>query len=310
MRCMLIYTHPSMLDHAPPRGHAERPERLQAVLDGIANIKAERREAPFASRDAIARVHPVGYIEALEGAFDETRDDQIVQLDPDTYLSSASREACYRGVGAVIAAVDAVMNGEDDIAFCAVRPPGHHAEPEAPMGFCIFNNVAIGALHALDAHNLTRVAIVDFDVHHGNGTQTVAEKDARVMFCSTHQSPLYPGTGAANEHGRDHNVVNAPLPAGSGSAEWRAAMETKILPALDAFAPELLFVSAGFDAHRADPLAQMELDDEDFAWAGQTLRQVSLRHCKGKLVSTLEGGYDLPALARSAAAFLGALQRA
>jgi len=177
------------------------------------------------------------------------------------------------------------------------------------MGFCIFNNIAIGALHALDAHGLSRVAIVDFDVHHGNGTQTVAEKDARVMFCSTHQSPLYPGTGAASEHGRAHNVVNAPLSAGAGSAEWRTAMGSKILPALDAFAPELLFVSAGFDAHRADPLAQMELDDEDFAWAGRTLRQVSLRHCKGKLVSTLEGGYDLPALARSAAAFLDALQR-
>jgi acetoin utilization deacetylase AcuC-like enzyme len=307
---MLIYTHPSMLDHAPPHGHAERPERLQAVLDGIAHIEAERREAPLASRDAIARVHPVRYIDALEGAFAETRDDQIVQLDPDTYLSSASREACYRGAGAITAAVDAVMSGEDDMAFCAVRPPGHHAEPEAPMGFCIFNNVAIGALHALDAHNLKRVAIVDFDVHHGNGTQTVAEKDARVMFCSTHQAPLYPGTGAAGEHGRDHNVVNAPLPAGAGSAEWRAAMETKILPALDAFAPELLFVSAGFDAHRADPLAQMELEDEDFAWAGHALRQVSLRHCKGKLVSTLEGGYDLAALARSAAAYLGALQRA
>ncbi len=307
---MLIYTHPSMLDHKPPRGHAERPERLQAVLDGIAHIEAERREAPFASRDAIARVHPVRYIDALENAFAETRDDAIVQLDPDTFLSGASREASYRGAGAIVAAVDAVMSGEDDMAFCAVRPPGHHAEPEAPMGFCIFNNVAIGALHALDAHNLKRVAIVDFDVHHGNGTQTVAERDARVMFCSTHQSPLYPGTGAAGEHGRDNNVINAPLPAGAGSAEWRAAMESKILPALDAFAPELLFVSAGFDAHRADPLAQMDLEDEDFAWAGRTLRQVSLRHCKGKLVSTLEGGYDLPALARSAAAYLGALQRA
>ena len=307
---MLIYTHPSMLDHAPPRGHAERPERLQAVLDGIAHIKAERREAPLASREAIARVHPSRYIDALESAFVETRDDQIVQLDPDTYISSASREASYRAAGAVTAAVDAVMSGEDDMVFCAVRPPGHHAEPEAPMGFCIFNSVAIGALHALDAHNLNRVAVVDFDVHHGNGTQTVAERDARVMFCSTHQSPLYPGTGAATDQGRDHNVVNAPLPAGAGSAEWRAAMEAKILPALETFAPELLFVSAGFDAHRADPLAQMELEDEDFAWAGRTLRQVSLRHCKGKLVSTLEGGYDLPALARSAAAFLGALQRA
>jgi acetoin utilization deacetylase AcuC-like enzyme len=173
----------------------------------------------------------------------------------------------------------------------------------------VFNNVAIGALHALDAHGLARVAVVDFDVHHGNGTQTIAEKDPRVMFCSTHQSPLYPGTGLASEHGIDNNVINAHLPAGAGSAEWRAVMERTVIPALDAFAPELILVSAGFDAHKADPLAQMELEDEDFAWAARTLRQVSLQHCKGKLVSTLEGGYDLAALARSAAAYLGALQR-
>ena len=306
---MLVYTHPCMLDHAPPRGHAERPERLRAVLDGIAHIEAEHREAPLASRAAIARVHPIRYIDALENAFAETRGDTIVQLDPDTYLSQASRQACYRAAGALTAAVDAVMGGQDDMAFCAVRPPGHHAEPEAAMGFCIFNNVAVGALHALEAHQLKRVAVVDFDVHHGNGTQTIAESDARVMLCSTHQSPLYPGTGAASDHGRSNNVVNAPLPAGADSAQWRAAMETTILPALEAFGPELILVSAGFDAHRADPLAQMELEDEDFAWAGRTLRQVSLRHCKGKLVSTLEGGYDLAALARSAAAYLGALQR-
>lgn len=305
---MLIFTHPSMLEHAPPRGHAERPERLQAVLDGIAHIEAARREAPFASRDAVTRVHPARYLDALEPAFAEARE-AIVQLDPDTYLSSASRQAAYRAAGACVAAVDAVLDGEDDMAFCAVRPPGHHAEPEAPMGFCIFNNVAIGALHALEAHGLARVAVVDFDVHHGNGTQTVAEKDARLLFCSTHQAPLYPGTGAAGEHGPNNNVVNAPLPAGAGSAEWRTAMERTILPALDAFAPELILVSAGFDAHRADPLAQMALEDEDFAWAGRALRQASLRHCKGKLVSTLEGGYDLGALARSAAAYLGALQR-
>lgn len=305
---MLLYTHPSMLRHAPPRGHAERPERLQAVLDGIADLPFARREAPFAEQSAIARVHPARYVEALEPAFAEAREG-IVQLDPDTFISAASREAAYRAAGACVAAVDAVMAGESEMAFCAVRPPGHHAEPEAPMGFCVFNNVAIGALHALEAHGLSRVAVVDFDVHHGNGTQTVAEKDARLMFCSTHQAPLYPGTGAASEHGRDNNVVNAPLPPGAGSAEWRAAMEQTVLPALEAFAPELILVSAGFDAHKADPLAQMELEDEDFAWAGRTLRQVSLRYCKGKLVSTLEGGYDLGALARSASAYLGALQR-
>jgi acetoin utilization deacetylase AcuC-like enzyme len=177
------------------------------------------------------------------------------------------------------------------------------------MGFCIYNNVAVGALHALDAHGLSRVAVVDFDVHHGNGTQTVAEREPRLMFASTHQSPLYPGTGAASETGLAHNVVNAPLPPGAGSAQWRQAMQSRVLPALDAFAPQLIFVSAGFDAHRADPLAQMELETEDFAWAGRELRALALQHCKGKLVSTLEGGYDLDALAGSAAAFLAALQR-
>ncbi|WP_395645438.1 histone deacetylase family protein [Terricaulis sp.] len=306
---MLLYTHPSMLNHHPPRGHAEHAGRLQAVLDALEDMHFDRREAPLAEKSAIERVHPARYVEALEPAFAESAA-SLVRLDPDTFISAGSREAIYRAAGAAVAAVDAVMAGEDEMAFCAVRPPGHHAEPEAVMGFCIFNNVAIAALHALEHHNLARVAVVDFDVHHGNGTQTVAEKDARVMFCSTHQSPLYPGTGYASEHGLDHNVVNAPLPPGAGSAAWRAAMEQTVLPALDAFAPELILVSAGFDAHKADPLAQMELEDEDFAWAGRTLRQVSLRHCKGKLVSTLEGGYDLAALARSASAYLGALQRA
>lgn len=305
---MLLFTHPSMLRHEPPGGHAEHPGRLQAVLDALEGMAFDRREAPRAEKDVIARVHPYGYINALEPAFAETGEG-YVRLDADTYISSGSREAIYRAAGACVAAIGAVMNGEDDMAFCAVRPPGHHAEPISPMGFCVFNNVAIGALHALEAHGLSRVAVVDFDVHHGNGTQTVAEGEPRLMFASTHQAPLYPGTGARSETGIDGNVVNAPLPAGAGSAEWRAAMENRVLPALDAFAPELILVSAGFDAHKADPLAQMELETEDFAWAGQRLRELSLQHCKGKLVSTLEGGYDLRALAGSAAAFLAALQR-
>lgn len=305
---MLLFTHPAMLAHEPPRGHAEHPGRLQAVLDALESMQLDRREAPYAERDAIERVHPAAYIEALEPAFTEARTTRV-RLDPDTYISAGSREAIYRAAGACVAAVDAVLNGEDDIAFCAVRPPGHHAEPIAPMGFCIFNNVAIGALHALDAHGLSKVAVVDFDVHHGNGTQTVAEHEPRLMFASTHQAPLYPGTGAASETGIAHNVINAPLPAGAASAQWRRAMEARVLPALDAFAPELILVSAGFDAHKADPLAQMELETEDFAWAGHELHALALRHCKGKLVSTLEGGYDLPALAGSAAAFLAALQR-
>jgi acetoin utilization deacetylase AcuC-like enzyme len=305
---MLLFTHPAMLRHEPPPGHAERPERLQAVLDALAGMKLERREAPLAEKTAIGRAHFAGYIEALEPAFAEAQT-RRVRLDPDTYISAGSREAAYRAAGACVAAVDAVLGGEDDMAFCAVRPPGHHAEPSAPMGFCIFNNVAVAARHALDAHGLERVAVVDFDVHHGNGTQTAAERDARLFYASTHQWPHYPGTGAARETGLSGNVVNAPLPAGTGSAAWREAMEGRVLPALDAFAPELILVSAGFDAHRADPLAQLELETGDFAWAGRRLREAALRHCKGKLVSTLEGGYDLAALADSAAAYSAALLR-
>ena len=305
---MLLFTHPSMLRHEPPGGHAEHPGRLQAVLDALEGLPLDRREAPRAEKDAIARVHPRAYIEALEPAFAETQN-ACVRLDPDTYISAGSREAIYRAAGACVAAIDAVQAGEDETAFCAVRPPGHHAEPLAPMGFCIFNNVAIAALHALDAHGLAKVAVIDFDVHHGNGTQSVAEKDGRLMFASTHQAPLYPGTGEASETGIGGNVVNAPLPAGAGTQAWRRAMETRILPAIDAFAPELILVSAGFDAHKADPLAGMELETEDFAWAGRQLQELARRHCRGKLVSTLEGGYDLSALAGSAAAYLGALQR-
>lgn len=305
---MLLFTHPSMLRHEPPGGHAEHPGRLQAVLDALGDLPLDRREAPLAEKNAIARVHPQAYIEALEPAFAEAQSARV-RLDPDTFISAGSREAIYRAAGACVAAVDAVLGDEDDLAFCAVRPPGHHAEPIAPMGFCVFNNVAIGALHALEAHGLKKVAVVDFDVHHGNGTQTVAESEARLMFASTHQAPLYPGTGARSETGLSGNVVNAPLPPGAGSREWRAVMEARVLPALDAFAPELILVSAGFDAHKADPLAQMELDTEDFAWAAQRLKELALRHCKGKLVSTLEGGYDLDALAGSAAAYLAALQR-
>jgi acetoin utilization deacetylase AcuC-like enzyme len=305
---MLLYTHASMLRHQAPAGHPEHAGRLQAVLDAIADMPLDRREAPAADKAAIARVHPQAYIDALEPAFEEARA-HSVRLDPDTYVSADSREASYRAAGACVAAVDAVLSGEDDIAFCAVRPPGHHAEPISAMGFCIFNSVAIAAMHALEAHGLRRVAVVDFDVHHGNGTQTVAEKEPRLMFVSTHQAPLYPGTGLAAETGIRGNVVNAPLPPGADGKVWRAAMEQSVLPALDAFAPELILVSAGFDAHKADPLAQMALDEDDFAWAGEKLRALSLKHCKGKLVSTLEGGYDLDALARSVVAYLGALQR-
>ncbi|MBL8548491.1 MAG: histone deacetylase family protein [Hyphomonadaceae bacterium] len=306
---MLLYTHPAMLDHKPPPGHPERPARLEAVLKGLAALDLERREAPFAERAQIERVHPGGFVDALEEAFPEAGEG-LAAIDGDTFLSDGSREAAWRAAGAVTAAVDAVMGGEDSMAFCAVRPPGHHAEPARAMGFCLFNNVAIGALHALQAHGLSKVAVVDFDVHHGNGTEAVALREPRLFFASTHQSPLYPGTGDAREHGPNNNIVNAPLPPGADGAAWRKAMEREVLPALGAFAPELILVSAGFDAHRADPLAQMALDDADFAWAGQALRAVALQTCNGKVVSTLEGGYDLGALARATSAYVGALLRA
>lgn len=305
---MLLFTHAAMLGHDPVPGHPEQPGRLQAVLDALAPRGYARRDAPLAERAALTRVHPPAYVDALARAFGEAAHARV-QLDPDTYIAPGSEAAAYRAAGACVAAVDAVLGGEDEMAFCAVRPPGHHAEPISAMGFCVLNNVAIAAMHALEVHGLARVAVIDFDVHHGNGTQTMAEKEPRLFFASTHQAPLYPGTGDAGETGIGGNVVNAPLPAGAGSAAWRAAMEGVVLPALDRFAPELILVSAGFDAHRADPLAQLALEDEDFAWAGERLRAAALRHCQGKLVSTLEGGYDLPALARSALAYLGGLER-
>ncbi len=305
---MLAYTDPSMLLHDGAEGHPEHSGRLRSVLPILEAFGLPMRPAPIAERAALLRVHRASYIDGLESAFEQARA-RMLMLDADTYVNAHSRDAAYRAAGACVAAVDAVMSGEADMAFCAVRPPGHHAEPETAMGFCIFNNVAVAALHALDAHGLARVAVIDFDVHHGNGTQTIAEQEPRLFFASTHQSPCYPGTGAAEETGLAGNVVNAPLPPGAGSAEWRAVMERRVLPALDAFAPELILVSAGFDAHRADPLAQLALSEGDFAWAAQRLRALALQHCKGKLVSTLEGGYDLPALAGSVQAYLGGLLR-
>ncbi|MDX2237859.1 MAG: histone deacetylase family protein [Hyphomonadaceae bacterium] len=306
---MLLFTHAAMLAHAPPPGHPESPARLQAVLDALDGLSLERRDAPPADRDALARAHPPAYVDALDAAFPGAGDGLTAIDGGDTFLSDGSREAAYRAAGAVVAAVDAVLAGEDDQAFCAVRPPGHHAEPAQAMGFCVFNNVVVGALHALEAHGLSRVAVIDFDVHHGNGTQARAMKEPRLFFASTHQSPLYPGTGRRDEVGPADNVLNAPLPPGADGALWRRVMEREVLPALDAFDPDLILVSAGFDAHAADPLAAMALDEDDFAWGAKALRAVALRRCKGRIVSTLEGGYDLPALARSAKAYVRALQR-
>jgi acetoin utilization deacetylase AcuC-like enzyme len=300
----LLITHPDCIAHDPGRGHPEAPARLAAVLDALNDIKGLRRmEAPLAERSALERVHPTAIVEAVLAAVPSRGH---AALDPDTILSPGSGQAALRAAGALTAAVDAVMAGTARNVFCAVRPPGHHAEPDRPMGFCLFNSVAVAARHAQSRHGLARIAMVDFDVHHGNGTQAVAEKDASLFYASSHQYPLYPGTGAREETGLG-NVVNTPLASGSDGRLFRRAFEREILPALDAFAPDLLLVSAGFDAHRADPLAGLELEESDFAWVTARLAECADRHCGGKLVSVLEGGYHLKALGASAAAHVAAL---
>jgi len=302
----LMFTHPACLEHDTGGGHPESPARLKAVLsalDGPDFAELGRRQAPAASIAQIARVHAADYVQAV---LDAVPAEGLVRLDPDTVISPGSGEAALRAAGAVCAAVDAVVGGEAANAFCAVRPPGHHAERARAMGFCLFNNVAIGAEQARHAHGLKRVAVMDFDVHHGNGTQHQFEADPDLMYASTHQYPFYPGTGAAAERGLG-NIVNAPLPAMAGSAEFRRAMTETVLPAIAGFAPDLMMISAGFDAHEADPLASLRLKTADFAWATAELAQIAEQACAGRLVSTLEGGYDMQALASSAAAHVRAL---
>ena len=301
-----VYTHPSSLDHDTGVGHPERTARIETVyaaLAGDSYASLERREARRASLDDLARVHESGYVRR---SLDEMPASGRARMDPDTVVSPGSGEAALRAAGAVIDAVDEVASGNASNAFCAVRPPGHHAEAGRGMGFCLFNNVAIGAMHARAAHGLRKIAIVDFDVHHGNGTQAMFADDPAALFASTHQYPHYPGTGAADETGVG-NVFNAPLEAGSGGAEFRTAMDDRILPALRAFAPQMLLVSAGFDAHAHDPLASLNFEEEDFEWATQRLLEIAEEFASGRLVSTLEGGYDLQALGASVQAHVGAL---
>ena len=302
----LLYTHPACLEHDPGRHHPEGAARLRAVLDALAEPEfadLQRREAPEAELEDLLRVHPHPYVERLLRAVPKSGH---AGIDADTVLSRASGEAALHAAGAVVAAVDAVAAREADNAFCAIRPPGHHAEPDRAMGFCLFNNIAVGALRARAAHNLHRIAVIDFDVHHGNGTQAAFEADGGLFYASTHQSPLYPGTGRAAETGVG-NIVNVPLRPMAGSNEFRAAISERVLPALDAFRPELVLVSAGFDAHRSDPLAQLMLDEEDYAWVTERLVEIADRHAGGRLVSALEGGYDLPALGASVAAHVRVL---
>ena len=304
-----LYTHPACLEHDPGSQHPEHPGRLKAVLaalDGDEFASLDRREAPEIDPKVIELAHPASHVNAVLDAIPATGH---AALDPDTIVGPGSREAALRAVGGVCAAVDAVAGGEAANAFCAVRPPGHHAEPERAMGFCLFNNVAIGALHARAAHGMKRAAVVDFDVHHGNGTQAIFWSDSDLFYASTHQWPLYPGTGAESETGIG-NIVNRPLPPGAGSAEFRAAMSGHILPALDEFAPDLVLISAGFDAHADDPLAGLNFSDDDYAWITRKLLEIADRRAGGRLVSALEGGYDLRALASSSAAHVRELMRA
>jgi len=295
----LIFTHEVCLGHHTGDYHPESPDRLRAihaVLDGDHFRELDWRKAPKASRDNVALVHEPAYVDNVLAAIP---DEGCHYLDPDTVVSSASGEAALRGVGAVVAAVDAVVDDQSGSnAFCAVRPPGHHAERARSMGFCLFNNVAVGALHARAAHGLQRVAVVDFDVHHGNGTQHMFDADKDLFYASSHQDLFYPGTGAVSEIGVG-NIVNTPLAAGSGSMEFRAAYENTILAALRNFDPEILLISAGFDAHADDPLAQLRLREDDFEWVTRELLAVADECCGGRVISVLEGGYDLSALARS-----------
>jgi acetoin utilization deacetylase AcuC-like enzyme len=305
-----LITHPACLEHDTGPYHPETSERLRAVL---AALEAEefstllREEAPLATVDQLARVHPREYVEAILAIHPDLG--EPVQLDGDTVMSAGSAEAAARAAGGGIRAVDAVMEGWARSAFAAVRPPGHHAEPNRPMGFCLFNNAAVAALHARAQWGIERVAVVDFDVHHGNGTQAVFESDPNLFYASSHQSPCYPGTGAPSEHGVAGNIVNATLRARDGGPAFRAAWSETILPRLDAFAPGLLIISAGFDAHAADPLAQLRLENVDYAWITEELMKIADKHCGGRLVSLLEGGYDLDALAACAAVHVRGLMR-
>ena len=305
----LLLSHDSGLRHATPAGHPERPDRLRAInaaLEEEAFADLAREPAPEGEFEAITRVHPMAYVEALRAAVPEQG---LARVDADTALSSTSWEPILRAVGGAVLAVDEVMTGHADNAFVAMRPPGHHAETATPMGFCFFNNAAIAARHAQKHYGAERVAIVDFDVHHGNGSQEIFWSDASVLYCSTHEMPLYPGTGARSERGEHNNIVNAPLAAGNGGAEFREAVESAVLPRLDSFRPDLIVVSAGFDAHMRDPLANLNLSEDDYAWVTRKLLDVADKHAQGRLVSVLEGGYDLQGLSRSVAAHVRALMR-
>jgi acetoin utilization deacetylase AcuC-like enzyme len=306
----LVLSHPASLDHLTPPGHPERPDRIRAVNQVLAEDRFKhlvRGEAPEGSLDSVALCHNEHYIEELRHI---APSEGLVYLDGDTSMSPGTWEAVMRGVGGAIAATEAVINGSATNAFVATRPPGHHAEISKPMGFCFFDQAAIAARHAQRTHGIGRVAVVDFDVHHGNGTQDIFWADPTVMYCSTHQMPLFPGTGASGERGDHDTIVNAPLASGDGGAKFRSAFENLILPQLQKFSPELLIISAGFDAHRRDPLASLNLDASDFGWVTRKLMDVADASAGGRIVSVLEGGYDLQGLQESVAEHVTALMGA
>ena len=305
-----LYEHDIFLEHRTPEGHPERADRLRSLAIALQHPnfeKLDRKQAPQADEDTVLLAHPESYLRAVMREIPE--EDTIRQIEADTYVGPKSLQAALTGIGGAMAAVDDVFTGKVDNAFVAARPPGHHAEKDKYMGFCLFNNVAIAARHAQRKYGLERVAIVDWDVHHGNGTQDIFWDDPSVLFCSTHQMPLYPGTGAKDESGKDGNIVNAPLSPDTGSEHFREAFKSRVLPALENFRPDFILISAGFDAHHRDPLAQINLVGDDFDWATGRLMEIAGKYANNRVVSLLEGGYDLEGLAESAGMHICRLMR-
>ena len=296
MKKTALVTHEECLQHLTPPGHPEQVARLEYILEALKDVNLLRVSAPMAADDDILRIHPREHIKYLQDSVPETG---FKSLDGDTHISSGSLTAAYRAAGGVLRAVDLVLSGEAKNAFVAVRPPGHHAETLSAMGFCLFGNIALGVKHALDFHGLKKVAVIDFDVHHGNGTQEILWDERRCLTLTSQQIPLWPGTGTEEEQGNYNNIVNIPLPPRSTGALMRQKYEALVFPVLQNFEPELILISAGFDAHEADPLAELNWSTSDFSWLTERLCKIAQECCEGRLVSTLEGGYDLEALADS-----------
>ncbi len=302
-----LLTHADCLGHVTPDGHPERVARLEHILHALEGLDLNRVTAPLAADDDLLRVHPEGHISDVR---DNRPVDGFTQIDGDTFMSPGSVDAAYRAAGAVVRAVDLVLGGEAPNAFCAIRPPGHHAESDKAMGFCLFGNAALAAKHALDFHGLERVAVVDFDVHHGNGTQDLLWDERRALVITSQQMPLWPGSGRPDETGAYETVLNIPLAPGTSGSEMRAAYEAQAFPRLRSFKPQLIIISAGFDAHQDDPLANLNWSTGDFAWVTAELCKIADELCEGRIVSTLEGGYDLNALAEATRAHVEELMKA